>query len=342
MKIYYLADTDKPIWNRFVYQHSHATFYHLVEWKDIIERSFSHRTYYLYALRDNTITGILPVVYLKSVLFGKILCSMPFVNFGGIVALDNDSEHLIIAEGFKLQKRLKANFLELRHLTPTSLQLPSKKNKVSMTINLSSPADDIWNKFKGKHRTNIRKSLKAGFSFRRGGIELLDDFYLLISKGWQHLGTPIYGKGFFRNILIYLPQHTEIYVVYFRDQPVATAFNGIFQKTIEGMWTFSLREFSHLHVNYFLYWQMIKDASNEGMQRFHLGRSTKDSNAVQFKSKWLAKPHQLYWEYIMQEDQPLPEINPQNPKYTLPIKVWKNLPLTATQIFGPFLSKYIP
>jgi len=342
MKIYYLTAKDKPNWNRFVYQESNSTFYHLVEWKDIFEKSFSHQTFYLYTQRDSTITGILPIVYLKSIIFGKILCSMPFVNFGGIVSLDVASENLIISEAFKLQKRLNASFLELRHLKPSVQKLPSKQNKISMTIDLPSSADDIWKKFKGKHRTNIRKSLKAGFSLKRGRLSLLDDFYLLISKGWQHLGTPIYAKSFFRNILEILPKNTEIYVVYHNNHPVATAFNGKFKKTVEGMWTFALKEYSHLNVNYYLYWQMIKDASNEGMQNFHLGRSTKATNAVQFKSKWLAFPHQLYWEYIMDQNRPLPEINPMNSKYRLPINIWKNLPLTATQILGPHISKFIP
>ena len=66
----------------------------------------------------------------------------------------------------------------------------------------------------------------------------------------------------------------EICAVFLKDKMIAVAQNGIFKDTIEGMWTYSLNEYSNLNPNYFLYWKMIENACERGFKKFHLGRSS--------------------------------------------------------------------
>ena len=87
---------------------------------------------------------------------------------------------------------------------------------------------------------------------------------------------------------------------------------------------------------------MIKHACENGYRHFHLGRSSVDSNAEQFKKKWNAHAHQLYWQYMLNGRSELPELNVNNPKYQLAIALWKKLPLPVTQWLGPFLARSIP
>ena len=44
----------------------------------------------------------------------------------------------------------------------------------------------------------------------------------------------------------------------------------------------------------------------------------------------------------MQDGVPLPELNPQNAKYSLAINVWRKLPLAITNRVGPYLVKNLP
>jgi len=330
------------LWTEYIRKHPQATFYHEIGWKEVIERSFGHKTYYLMAMRQDSIAGVLPLVHLKSFLFGSIFCSMPFLNFGGICADDSEAERELLDSARELLQKSQADYLELRHRHKVCQDLPVKTHKVSMMIELDPDPEKLWNGFKTKHRTNIRRSEKNGLVIRSGGAELLDDFFNIISVGWRDLGTPLYGKSFFRAIVDQFSNNVEIFVVYFKDLPIATAFNGLFRDTVEGMWTYSLKEYSNLQTNYFLYWKMIEKACIDGYRHYHLGRSTNETGATFFKSKWNAVPQQLYWEYILNRRKEMPDLSVDNPRFQLAQNVWRRMPVPLTNFIGPWVARFIP
>ena len=344
MNVRYITENDRDMWQTWVMSHPDATFYHRIEWQDVIRTAFKHDTYYLVATEGDRIEGILPLVNLKSMLFGNLMCSMPFLNFGGICANSPEAYQALLAEARNLLTRTGAEYVELRHLQRSPVELMRNEHKVSMTIDLDPDPDVLWNKFKSKHRTNIRRAQKNGLEIVRGGQAHLEPFYRILSAGWRDLGTPLYRIGFFKSIFEHFGDAVEIYMVYYRGEAIATAFNGLFRDTVEGMWTYSLREYAKLQTNYLLYWEMIKNACLGGYRFYHLGRSTSDGGGVFFKSKWNASLHQLYWEYILNENKTsaMPQLNVDNPKYQLAIKTWRKLPVMVTNRIGPLIARSIP
>jgi hypothetical protein len=69
---------DGQQWDDFVLARPGGTFFHLSGWKRVIERAFRHRTYYLLAERGGFVTGVLPLVHVKSLMFGSSLISTAF------------------------------------------------------------------------------------------------------------------------------------------------------------------------------------------------------------------------------------------------------------------------
>jgi hypothetical protein len=51
-------------------------------------------------------------------------------------------------------------------------------------------------------------------------------------------------------------------------------------------------------------------------------------------------PHALC--VIFENAGPLPELNPNNPKYRLAIRTWQKLPVTLTKLIGPIIVKNLP
>lgn len=338
------TDADAADWDAFLERTPGANFYQTYAWRLINREQFGHDTRYLVAraAAGQGIRGVLPLVLLKSRLFGNILCSMPFVNFGGPCAVSLDISRALLARAAALTCELDADYAELRVLEPLGDDLPTTRHKVSMTIDLEADAERVWQAFTTKHRTNIRRVYKNAIEVRHGRHELLEDFYRLLSLSWRRLGTPIYRKTYFADILARFPEATRIFVAYRHDVPVAAAFNGYFGDTVEGMWAGTSPENQKLQPNYVLYWEMIKHACEHGYRHFHLGRSTVDSNAEHFKKKWNAHAQQLYWQYILHGRDTAPELNASNPKFRLAIALWKKLPLPATQWLGPWLARSIP
>lgn len=330
-------------WDSFLAGRSDSSFYHLFGWKAVNEESFGHSTFFLAAMRDGRMTGVFPLVYIRSRVFGRILCSMPFVNYGGPSAADGESEAALIERAVSIAGGLKADYMEIRCIRRLPGDLPAGEHKVSLTIELSPGADALWNGLSTKQRTNVRRAYKNGLEARAGGIDLLDGFYALFTESWRDLGTPVYNIDYFRRILREFPDKTRIFLACMKDgTPVAGAFNGHFNGTVEGMWAASPARYRQLQANYVLYWEMIKDACEKGFTKYHLGRSTADSGGEAFKSKWNASPTQLYWHYHMRNGGPMPGLNTGNPKYRMAINAWKRLPVRFANLIGPLFAGQIP
>ena len=83
-----MEEADQLRWDAYVEGADDGTFFHLAGWKDVLERAFGHRTYFLLAEEDGAVCGVLPMARVKSWLFGDALSSLPFCVYGGPVARD--------------------------------------------------------------------------------------------------------------------------------------------------------------------------------------------------------------------------------------------------------------
>src|SRR5262249_6343876 len=74
-------------WTPFV--RSRASTHFAWEWRDVFARVFGHGSFYLAAKVDGRVQGVLPLVFIRSWLFGRALVSLPFLNYGGVIADDD-------------------------------------------------------------------------------------------------------------------------------------------------------------------------------------------------------------------------------------------------------------
>jgi len=191
------SDASGREWDAFLDVHQHGSFYHRYGWRRLNQVQLGHTCLYLEARDGHSVTGILPLVLTKSRIFGRILCSLPFVNFGGPLAVDAGTTQRLLKAAQEHASRLRANYLEVRCAEPLETDLPVSLHKVSMTLDLEPDPDLLWNKFASKHRTNIRRVYKDGFAVKSGGRELLPQFYAVMQKSSREPGTPLYGQSYF-------------------------------------------------------------------------------------------------------------------------------------------------
>ena len=343
MIVEYADKTDLEAWNAFVAGSESGSFYHRYEWRGVFEESVGHDCYYLMALNEeNSLAGVLPLVHLRSRLFGSILCSLPFLNYAGICASDAAAAGALMREAQALAERLRVNYLELRSASALQTAMPSSTNKVSMTIDLADDAEVLWKGFASKHRTAVRRALKNGLEVTRGGSELIEPFYAVMAESWRDLGTPFYHRSFFRSITDAFGSDIDVFVCRQGDRDVAAAMNGAGGSVVEGMWAGMSASGRGLMANYVLYWEMIKDACERGYGTYHLGRSTQGSGAEWFKKKWRAQSRQLYWYYHPVKSGGIPALNVENPKYALAIRAWRHIPVAVASAIGPSIAKSIP
>lgn len=344
MTIRLYRDDDRNKWDSYLINTPKATCYHQMGWKEVIEKSFGHTTwYFLSEDRNNRIDGILPLVQLKSALFGNYMVSLPYFNYGGVCADSDEIRNNLMISAVKCANDNNAEHIELRHTQAMDNDWQAKTSKVSMRLEIPQNSDKLWEMFPSKLRSQIQRPLKEGMYAKLGREECLDDFYAIFSINMRDLGTPVYSKAFFRYILRAFPQSTWICTVSTKNrQPVASGFLVGFKDSLEIPWASSLRSYNRYSPNMLLYWSVLKLACDRGYRLFDFGRSTADGGTYRFKAQWGAQPVQLYWHYWLKNGKALPEINPNNPKYQFAIKMWKMLPVSITKVIGPSIVKNLP
>lgn len=330
-------------WDAFVAHAPGASLYHGYRWRGVISDVFGHETLYLYARDDEgRVRGVLPLVRIKSRLFGDFLVSMPYFNYGGVLADSLAARQALLDDVAERARAFGVAHVELRHHGDVDIDWPAREDKVAMSLELPDTEDALWQGFTSKLRAQIRRSQKEGAVVREGGIELVPDFYAVFARNMRDLGTPVYPRRFFNTIARAFPSGTKLFLVELGGKPVAAGFVLVHRASAEVPWASSLREANHLGVNMLLYWSMLRDAVRRGLARFDFGRSTRDGGTYRFKLQWGAQPEQLRWHYWLAEGQPLPQLTPSNPKYRAAIALWRRLPVTVANMVGPGIVKNLP
>jgi FemAB-related protein (PEP-CTERM system-associated) len=336
-------EEDRPRWQAYASTAAGASVYHDITWKEIVEATFGHRTHYLQALDEQgRVAGLLPLVHLKSLLFGSFLVSMPYYNYGGIVADSPESRDILLREAIAIAIEQGARHIELRHTEPLEGPVQTKTEKVSMRLQLPVDAAPLWAALGAKLRSQIRRPQKEGMSARIGREEQLDAFYRVFSTNMRDLGTPVYPKRFFEAILARFPTNTWLCSVYTGREAVASGLLIGFRDRLEIPWASSLRAYNLYSPNMLLYWSALEFACQRGYREFDFGRSSRDAGTYRFKEQWGAKPVQLYWHYWLRRQGPLPQLNPQNARYRLAINAWRQLPVAVTRLLGPLFVRSLP
>lgn len=333
---------DARAWDAYVQTHEQGSIYHLDVWRRVVEMAFGHPgDQWIARDNDGTIRGVLSVNYLRSRLFGHYGVSMPFANYGGALADDETITEALMDAASSRAVELGLSHVEFRDAKPYSGHWPVRDSKVIMRRPLPATSDALWKEFGSKLRAQVRRPMREDVMVEFGGEDLLEDFYTVFSRNMRDLGTPVYGRGFFRSILA-LCEHTSLVIVRHHGLPVAAAFLLGFRTRLEIPWASCLRSANPIGANMLLYWRCLEFAVEQGYGEFDFGRSTIDSGPHRFKRQWGGVEFPCYWHYWLPEGGVMPELNPDNPKYRMAIRLWRHLPLAVANRLGPGIVRSLP
>ena len=341
IEIEYIDEARGAEWDDFVRRQGASSFYHRYAWRAFFAEYFRKETYYLAAVDDGGIVGVVPLVRQRSMLFGDYLVSLPFVNYGGVLADSVAARDALLAEVSRLSVTTGVSHTELRG-TEQLGELPCKLNKVAMRLEVPATEDELSRQLGSKLRSQIRRPQREDPEVVTGGIDLVDEFFLVFSRNMRDLGTPVYAKSMFVDLLSRFPQQSSIVAVKLDGSPVAAAFLFHHDGVSEVPWASSDRRYNKISVNMLLYWEILRECLRRSSTVFDFGRSSKDAGTYRFKKQWGAEPVQLCWSYWLADGDELPELNPENSRYKAAIGMWQKLPIWATRVIGPPLARNLP
>jgi FemAB-related protein (PEP-CTERM system-associated) len=336
------SDVPAAASDAYVDAHPAGTGYHQHAWLGVIERSFGHETRYLVAESAGGIAGVLPLVFFRSRLFGSFAVSLPFLNYGGVLADSPGGAEGLLAAAIEATRAAGGAHLELRHSTRQFESLSPKRHKVAMLLPLAGSPELQWDALDRKVRNQVRKGEKSSLTPHIGGAELVGDFYTVFAHNMRDLGTPVYGRRFFEAVIEAFPRTSRVFVVRHEGKPVAGSIVVWHRGTAEVPWASALRSSNALSANVFLYWEMLRFCVEQRLTLFDFGRSTPNEGTFHFKKQWGAEPRQLVWEYWTAPGVPVPNLNPKNPKFDIAIRAWQRLPVPVATRLGPHIVRNIP
>lgn len=335
---------DPSEWDSYVNAQADAANYHRWLWKKAIEDTYGHETYYLLAKTDGKVEGVLPLVAIKSWLFGRSLVSLPFSSYGGVLASTSDARQELLAKAVELARDLGARHVELRQGVAFDGNGGWQDLTRKVTMEVRSPAnpEELWNRLSSKLRKRIRYARNHGLSAEWGGDEAVGSFYSVFAANMRNLGTPVYPRNWFENMCRGLKGDIRILTLWDAGQPVAGAFLIGFRDTLELPWAASLPSSREKFSPLLLYWTLLEWAVTNGYRRVDLGRSTPGSGNYAFKRRWVCEEKPLHWYYWVMPGACLPELRPDNPRFRLATQIWKHLPLFVANQLGPRIVRAIP
>ena len=330
-------------WDAYVEGRPDASAYHRRGWLDLIGRAFGHEVRPLACTAGESISGVLPLVVMRSRLFGTFVVSLPFLNAGGVLADDGRSAEALVDAAIAIAGDRRADYLELRHTARRFPSLTERRHRVAMTLGLLDSTEQQWLALDRKIRNQVRKAEKSSLTAAQGGIELVTDFYQVFSRNMRDLGTPVFGRALFEEVFRTFPENSRVVCVYRGEQPVAASIVHWRGAWMEVPWASALREFNASAANMFLYWQMLQVAIERGCSRFEFGRCAPGEGTFQFKRQWGAEPSPLVWEYWMGGGKPAQfDLHADDSSYGRAAAVWRRLPLGVSKVLGPRIVRGIP
>jgi len=330
--------TRRAEWDAFVADHDEGTVYHLTAWKRVFERAFRQRTYLLEARRAGGLAGLLPLVHIKSALFGNSLVSMGHLVYGGALTDSDAARDALDAAALRLGEELDVDYLEFRYRKPCHPDWPRREGRyATFRKAIASGSEANFKAIPRKQRAVVRKAMQNGLVSEAS--DDIDTLHRIMAISYRNLGTPSFPKRYFQILREELGKSCEILVVRRENTPVAAVMSFYFKGEVAPYYGGGVAQARGLGANDFMYWEVMRRACERGCTLFDFGRSKIGTGAYRFKKYWGFEPQPLDYEFVLRKAREIPDTSPLNPKYRRAIALWKRLPVALSMRLGPLIAK---
>lgn len=330
-------------WDAFAAAHPQGTFFHRAAWADVLSRAFGHAAHYLMAERDGAVVGVLPLVQVKTLLFGNSLISNPFCVYGGPLAVDAEAAQALEREAAALMVRLGVPVMEwrFRDAIPEGWLDGGWQSRDDLYVTFRKPilaSDDANMKaIPRKQRAMVRKGIDRGLTSSVGRD--VDTLHAIYAESVRNLGTPVFGRNYFRILAEVFAADMDVVVIQDAGSPVAAVMNFYDRGEVLPYYGGGTAAARVAAAHDFMYWEVTRLAAARGCTGFDFGRSKAGTGSFAFKKNWGFTPTPLLHRYRLAPGAGIPDHNPLNPKYRLFIAAWKRLPLPIANLVGPHIVR---
>jgi CelD/BcsL family acetyltransferase involved in cellulose biosynthesis len=268
--------------------------FHSPGWLAALGQTFGYVPFVLCTAPPGTaLTGGLPVCLVKS-WTGNRLVSLPFSDHCEplVDGADERREILAFLKDGTESRRWKS--VELR---PRETVLPCDGDANDLQpvhqycfhkIDLAPPLDELYERLHHSCvRRAIRRAEREGLVYEAGSSpDLLANFYQLMRQTRRRHGLPPQPYAWFESLIARLGERLTIRLATKSGKPVAAMMSLTFHRTIVYKYGCSDARYHKLGGMAYLFWRAIREAKEQGLKEFDLGRTDLDqSGLIAFKDR---------------------------------------------------------
>ncbi|MEH6791172.1 FemAB family XrtA/PEP-CTERM system-associated protein [Parasphingorhabdus sp.] len=319
-----------------------GTAFHRPAWVLSVSKACGHEWRYLLAESESgDLQGLVPLHLIHSPLFGRALVSSGFAVGGGILGTSEQAIHVLSEEVWRFAERYSFPSVELRggDVSGTGWQ-----DIEGVYAGFVKPlADDDESQLLAiprKQRAEIRKGLANDLTVRIGsGSQDRADHYAVYAESVRNLGTPVFPKRLFDEVLDGFGNDADILTVLHEGKPLASALSLYHKQVVMPYWGGGTWDARRYRANDIMYYALMNHARQRGCRSFDFGRSKYGTGAFSFKKNWGFEPEPLSYATRTADGEMPRDVNPMSPKYRAQVALWQRLPLPIANRIGPMIAK---
>lgn len=340
-----LADLDNPVeledLDNWIRLNPASTPFHRPGWLIATARGTGQRAMMLVARDGDAIAGVLPLTLVHSPLFGRALVSSGFAVDGGILAEDRLTVQRLADACWQEAERLCCPTAELRGgVFPSSGWMLKSDAYLGFAKQLEANDDAQLLAIPRKHRAEVRRGLDNDLVVEVGNDDdLLDIHYRLYAENVHRLGTPVFPKALFAEVLAAFGPDADIVMVSKDGKPLTTIFSLYHNGACMPYWHGATLAARALRSNEVGYFRLMSHARHRGCTVFDFGRSKVGTGPAAWKKTWGWEGEPLTYAVRAAPGHEPRDINPLSPQYRRKVDLWKKLPLPLANWAGPFIAR---
>jgi hypothetical protein len=300
------------------------SFFKSENWLEVLNESFGFEDKSV-----KTKKSYLPLVLVKSKIFGRKLVSLPFTgDIGGLIGDEEDLEIKAFFANSQEKIRIKTfmNNTNYPHYRISEDRI--------FLLDLNKSKEEIWDGLDKKVRNIIRKAETFNLSFEVASDEkALKDFYKIYLKKVKNFKSLPMPKNFLLNILKKYGKNVHFLSCLYNKKKVASFFIINFEDVSIWYLAGSLDDHKDKNVSSWLLWNTILWLKKNNFNLFCLGVSRENSGSYNFKKKWKTIAMPVYEIFI-------PEDNPRdNSSRKISKRFFGAFPIPIMRLLSPLLIK---
>ena len=342
MNLEIINPIEYPEWDELLLGTNGASFFHTAGWARVLCQTYSYKPLYFVSIEAGRFSVLVPMMEIKSALTGKRGVSLPFTDSCPVITGEKERRRELIRYIINHGRRLKWKHIEWRDGKLFSRDTAPSCHFYSHSLDLEPDEAEIFSRFRGSTRRNIKKAGKEGVDvgiFR--SLRSIKAFYRLNCMTRKDHGLPPQPYKFFKKIHECLVSKKNGFVVLASHGGKVVAGAVYFHFGVRAIYKYgaSDRNYQHLRPNNLVMWEAIRWYIKNGFKSFSFGRTEPENTGLlQFKRGWGTEEKIItYHKYDLKKDAFVKDRSKAKTSYPL----FKKMPCPLLKLAGALLYRHV-